>query len=107
MPISKDYREHWSIIDQHNGHDVWAHDDSSDVIHGTVVGIHLASCTGCMKCITACPTRVIVPLEQGLVDPLREEDCILCLACELVCPTDAIHIQRSGGSKDTLDSLLG
>ncbi|NHJ12369.1 MAG: ferredoxin family protein [Candidatus Thorarchaeota archaeon] len=75
------------------------------------VGVHIQLCTGCMKCLEACPTKVFVPWEftQGLnvVDPLREEECILCLVCEIVCPVEAIHILREGGSQETLDSLLG
>ncbi|MHA2361455.1 MAG: 4Fe-4S binding protein [Candidatus Thorarchaeota archaeon] len=40
------------------------------------------------------------------MDPSQEDACILCLVCELVCPTDAISIEREGGSQDTLDALL-
>ena len=111
MPIERDYREAWRVIGQHSGHDVWSSGDEAEVIHGTIVGVHFESCIGCVKCITACPTNVFSLYSESsgheVVDPLKESDCILCLACELVCPADAVHIQRSGGSDETLDSLLG
>jgi NAD-dependent dihydropyrimidine dehydrogenase PreA subunit len=43
---------------------------------------------------------------RQVVDPVKEDDCILCLVCEIVCPVEAIAIERKGGSDDTLDSLL-
>jgi NAD-dependent dihydropyrimidine dehydrogenase PreA subunit len=43
---------------------------------------------------------------RQVVDPVKENDCILCLVCEIVCPVEAISIEREGGSDDTLDSLL-
>ena len=45
-------------------------------------------------------------MNRSVVDPVNDSDCILCLACEIVCPVDAINIERSGGSEDTLESLL-
>ena len=74
------------------------------------MGVDFALCYGCEKCIHACPTHVFIPMvdESGrpVVDPVKEEDCILCLVCEIVCPVEAISIEREGGSEDTLDSLL-
>jgi NAD-dependent dihydropyrimidine dehydrogenase PreA subunit len=111
LPIDKDFRERWNVVDQHSGHSIWKSDRSGiGVIHGSLVGVHLESCIGCMKCITACPTDVFEPWHdpsgRSVVDPSKEDSCILCLVCELICPTDAISIEREGGSDDTLDALL-
>ncbi len=110
MPIDKDFRERWKKDSTHRGHAVWHSDrGGSEEIHGDIVAIHINSCTGCMKCIRACPVNLLEPWASHLglvVDPVREADCIECLACELVCPTDAIDIRRQDGSEDTLDSLL-
>jgi len=63
-----------------------------------------------MKCVNACPTAVLVPWTDSfgkqLVDPANEMECMACLLCEVVCPEDAISVQRSPGSEETLDSLL-
>ncbi|MHA2118495.1 MAG: 4Fe-4S dicluster domain-containing protein [Candidatus Thorarchaeota archaeon] len=111
MPIDRNFRTTWSIINSHEGHPVWSkNDEKGGMIHGEVVGLHVESCIGCMKCITTCPVDVFVAWisEDGVdvVDPILDAECILCLACELVCPTEAIHIDRQPGSQDTLDSLL-
>ncbi|MHA2380466.1 MAG: 4Fe-4S dicluster domain-containing protein [Candidatus Thorarchaeota archaeon] len=111
MPIDRDYRTTWSIQTHHKSHPVWEGPAETDgTIHGDIVGVHLESCVGCMKCIEACPTDVFdywTTDKWGVVvDPAREVDCIICLVCELVCPTDAIHVKGEGGSDDTLDSLL-
>ncbi|MFX1265690.1 MAG: ferredoxin family protein [Promethearchaeota archaeon] len=111
VPIDKNYRKTWSIQSHHENHPVWRGQKETDgTIHGDIVGVHLESCIGCMKCIEACPTSVFEhwsTSEWGeVVDPIREDDCILCLVCELVCPTDAIHVKGEGGSEETLDSLL-
>ena len=111
MGIDSNYREYWKNIGKHNGHSVWiSREDSSDQIHGTIVGVHLLSCNGCMGCISACPTNVFDVWEHEefgvIIDPISEEDCILCYVCETACPTDAIHIRRESGSDDTLESLL-
>ncbi len=108
VPIDKYYRSSWSLSGTHEGHDVWI--KGNDIIHGTTVGVDLQLCNGCQKCVDVCPTHVLEKYNHEgvwIVDPIRESECILCLACELVCPTEALHVIRSGGSEDTLESLLG
>ena len=111
MPIDRDFRSKWSVKSNHNEHSVWQADKRNDgIIHGSIVGVHIDSCVGCMKCIEACPTNVFSQWtdeqEREVVDPALESECIYCLVCELVCPTDAISIAREPGSQDTLESLL-
>jgi NAD-dependent dihydropyrimidine dehydrogenase PreA subunit len=111
VPIARDFRIKWSVISKHEGHPVWRKDNiDAGTIHGNIVGVHLESCNGCMRCIEACPTSVFVSwinkTGHEVVDPISESECIYCLVCELVCPTDAISVVREPGSQDTLESLL-
>ncbi len=111
MPIDRTFRETWRVVGTHHGHPVWhAPEDETNEIHGRLVGVDFSLCYGCEKCIHACPTYVFELMEdesgRPVVDPIREDDCILCLVCEIVCPVEAISIEREGGSDDTLDSLL-
>ena len=111
VPIDRTYRDTWRVVKNHHGHPVWHPPDSKTTeIHGQVVGVDFSLCYGCGKCIHACPTHVFVQFEdesgRQVVDPVKEDDCILCLVCEIVCPVEAISIKREGGSDDTLDSLL-
>ena len=110
MPIDRDYRKNWKIESEISGYSIWVSDEDEGEIHGTIVGVHLASCTACMKCFDACPTKVFETISGDLPDiviPERERDCIFCMVCELACPTDAISIDKHVGSDETLDSLLG
>jgi NAD-dependent dihydropyrimidine dehydrogenase PreA subunit len=111
VPIDTDFRSTWRVSSDHDGHPVWTRDASVDgTIHGFLVGVHMDSCIGCMKCVEACPTSVFIPgvsdTAQTVVDPVHEKDCLFCLVCELVCPTGAIDVLHERGSESTLDSLL-
>ena len=111
MPIDRNFRETWVKISEHEGHPVWQSPKEKELeIHGEIVGVDCTLCFGCQKCITVCPTHVLVPWitdrNSRIVDPLNDSDCIRCLACEIVCPVEAICIAREGGSEDTLKSLL-
>jgi len=111
VPIDRTFRKTWKIVKQHLGHPVWQSPQRKMAdIHGYVVGVDFSVCYGCEKCVHACPTNVFIMMqdesERLVVDPVREDDCILCLVCEIVCPVEAISIQRAGGSDDTLASLL-
>lgn len=56
----------------------------------------LRVCIRCGKCVEACPTHVIKPLEKGLaigtpyIDYSEGQDCIRCMDCTNVCPTNAL-----------------
>jgi len=111
VPIDRTFRDTWRVVRDHHGHPVWhSQRYESTEIHGLLVGVDFSLCYGCEKCIHACPTNVFELMEDEsgrlVVDPMREDDCILCLVCEIVCPVEAISIEREGGSDDTLDSLL-
>ncbi len=111
MPIDRNFRTTWNRIGNHNEHSVWqSKDDESQKIHGDIAGVDHSLCYGCEKCIAACPVNIFVLMHDEMnrlvVDPVYDSDCILCLACEIVCPVEAICIERSGGSDDTLESLL-
>jgi NAD-dependent dihydropyrimidine dehydrogenase PreA subunit len=111
VPIDRTFRETWRVVRDHLGHPVWNSTDGGRVeIHGRIVGVDFSLCYGCEKCIHACPTQVFEQMQdefgRPVVDPVREDECILCLVCEIVCPVEAISIERAGGSDDTLDSLL-
>lgn len=111
VPIDPEFRNKLKVSGSHDGHLVWIpRTDIASTVHGTIVGVHIESCVGCLKCISACPVAVFVPwtdnLGRTVVDPARETECMNCLLCEIVCPTDAISIQRDPGSTETLDSLL-
>ena len=110
MTIDGGFRSTWRVVGRHGGHDIWSPLDGKDEIHGTRVGVHWASCIGCMRCVPVCPLNVLEGLEADgrlVVDPVRDDECILCYACEMVCPVTAIHVMRSGGSTETMDALLG
>ena len=110
MPIDRRFRSTWTISETHRGHSVWVSANKSDgTIHGTIVGVHIESCIGCMKCVEICPVDVFSYWDihdRQIVDPTQESKCIFCLVCEIVCPTEAIDIESRTGSQDTLDSLL-
>jgi NAD-dependent dihydropyrimidine dehydrogenase PreA subunit len=111
VPIDRDYRNKLRISGSHCGHSVWTSKTGEIcTIHGTLVGVDTESCNGCQKCVSACPLAVLVPWTDSsgkqIVDPVNEMECMACLLCEIVCPADAIGIQRSPGSTETLESLL-
>ena len=53
-----------------------------------------AKCTGCSKCVIACPTEALVIEDQKSEDKrnlfLSYGDCIFCGLCEPACPYEAI-----------------
>ena len=48
-------------------------------------------CTGCAKCIAACPTNALAQVEgkAALAYPAL---CTYCAACETICPVGAIEL---------------
>ncbi len=101
MPIDPDFQKNRKVTNQHNGHNVWGPDESSNSlgIHGTNCAVDWDVCIGDGVCVDVCPMSVYEWAEISgngtsgkKSDPIREKDCIQCLACELQCPTQAIKI---------------
>jgi electron transport complex protein RnfB len=53
--------------------------------------IDRAACTGCRKCVEACPTHALAQV-QGKAALVYPDLCTYCTACEDLCPTDAIEL---------------
>lgn len=49
-------------------------------------------CTGCNRCVAACPSDVIAAGAQGKAVIARQAQCQTCFMCELYCPSDAIYV---------------
>ena len=49
-------------------------------------------CTGCDRCVEACPTGVFDPVAGGPPEIARPEDCQTCFMCELYCRADALYV---------------
>lgn len=65
--------------------------------------IHPDRCTGCGRCVGACPPHVLWLAVQGpeVWGPKQavlhnEPDCTGCARCVVVCPFDAIEMVRTG-----------
>jgi Na+-translocating ferredoxin:NAD+ oxidoreductase RNF subunit RnfB len=72
-----------------------------------VTRVNPEKCTGCLKCVTACPQGIITIIPYGnnvsvlcsnkdkgsLVRSLCETGCIACGLCVRACPHDAIYIE--------------
>jgi DNA-directed RNA polymerase subunit D len=52
-------------------------------------------CTSCLKCIDACPRKILrkVPKKKIIAQPIYE--CSYCKSCEEACDTGAIKVTRS------------
>lgn len=50
-------------------------------------------CTGCKKCVEACPFHAISINETGVAE-VDEEQCIACGKCTRVCPQDLIRLHE-------------
>ena len=51
-----------------------------------------SKCTGCGKCVSACPMGSIKESAQGVVDGI----CIKCCGCEKKCPEGALYFDDPG-----------
>lgn len=54
-------------------------------------------CTGCGKCVRACPKETIV-LHRGKAR-VKHSDCICCYTCHEMCEVDAIDLKSSMGGR--------
>lgn len=53
--------------------------------------IQTEQCTGCGRCVRACPMDVI-RLRAAKAQVQYVEECMCCAACEDVCPAGAIYV---------------
>jgi NAD-dependent dihydropyrimidine dehydrogenase PreA subunit len=49
-------------------------------------------CTGCNRCVEACPTNVLEPGPDKVPIAARIEHCQTCFMCELYCASDAVYV---------------
>ena len=56
-----------------------------------MIEVNMELCTGCSKCVKACPFAVITILDKKAQ---IGDGCTACGACVQVCPEDAIKIER-------------
>jgi H+/Na+-translocating ferredoxin:NAD+ oxidoreductase subunit B len=53
--------------------------------------INFQLCTGCKRCVSACPTHALVQVGKKII--LAYQDCCsYCARCEDVCPVGAIEL---------------
>jgi len=48
-------------------------------------------CTGCGRCVEACPTGALAQVNQ-VAQLVRPDDCTYCTLCQELCPEDAIEL---------------
>ncbi|MBW1850671.1 MAG: FAD-binding protein [Deltaproteobacteria bacterium] len=59
------------------------------------IQVDLEKCTGCKKCVLACPFGVIDLVEKKA--QINYDECTICGACANACEDDAIKIERGAG----------
>ncbi len=59
------------------------------------IQVSLEKCTGCKKCVLACPFGVIELVEKKA--QINYDECTICGACADACEDDAILIERGAG----------
>jgi NAD-dependent dihydropyrimidine dehydrogenase PreA subunit len=53
-------------------------------------------CNNCKMCSTVCP-HAVFERNNGVVNPVRPENCMECGACQLNCPTGAVTVESGVG----------
>ena len=78
-------------------------------IKNGVAKVNTEKCVGCMACASACPRKLIVPVEYGnnviiacnshakgaITVRGCSQGCIGCGLCTKICPHDAIHVESN------------
>ena len=59
------------------------------------IEVDLEKCTGCKKCVLACPFGVIELVEKKA--RINYDECTICGACANACEDEAIIIERGAG----------
>ncbi len=49
-------------------------------------------CTGCSRCVSACPSNVFATGSDGKPIIADQAACQTCFMCELYCPGDALYV---------------
>ena len=73
MPIDKDFRETWDKTSQSRPYQIWTSQHDGGQIHGSVVGVYIDGCIGCMKCLDACPTDALMFTETKELKDMTKE----------------------------------
>jgi electron transfer flavoprotein alpha subunit/NAD-dependent dihydropyrimidine dehydrogenase PreA subunit len=59
------------------------------------IQVNIEKCTGCKKCVLACPFGAMELVEKKAV--INYDECTVCGACANACEDDAIVIERGAG----------
>ena len=65
---------------------------SAEAVGASVMPVRIdaARCTGCHRCVEACQTDILLPLDGALKPPtvLYPGECWYCGACVMECPVE-------------------
>jgi NAD-dependent dihydropyrimidine dehydrogenase PreA subunit len=79
--------------------------EKSYVPQESAVQIDPLNCSGCGKCVDACPVDVIdMDREIKKAFVAYPQDCCVCFLCQEDCPTGAVQVHHDSGN-DRLVSI--